>query len=98
MGGAESLRRGDPPQNVGRCRAMMFSPPPCKDCVNRYIGCHNEDACFEFRDWKKEEKRKNAELEKARSEERFFQEMRFQKDTRICRRKHSAQTRGHYPY
>lgn len=77
---------------------MMFSPPPCKDCDGRYIGCHNENACPAWQEWKSEEKRKNEELEKTLSSEKVFKEMHCEKDTRICRRKHNAHARGYRIY
>lgn len=67
---------------------MMFSPPPCKDCTGRYIGCHNDDACPAWRDWKEEENRKNAELERILNVERVFQNVQAEKSTRIQRRMH----------
>lgn len=39
---------------------MMFSQPPCKDCVNRYLGCHSD--CPTWQVWKSDENSKNAEL------------------------------------
>jgi len=72
---------------------MMFSESPCKDCTGRYIGCHNDNACPAWRDWKAEEKRKNEELGKALQAERAFQAMQSEKDARISRRMRGRRAR-----
>ncbi len=41
---------------------MTFTPPPCKDCTMRFVGCHADSACLTHKQWKAEENRKNAEL------------------------------------
>lgn len=73
----------------------MFSPPPCKDCTGRYIGCHNDNACPAWTQWREEEKQKNDMIQNVRDTEKLFQEIRCAKDARICRQKHSARTRGY---
>ncbi len=41
---------------------MMFTQSPCKDCAERNVNCHSEFR--KYAEWKKEEARKNMELEK----------------------------------
>lgn len=64
---------------------MMFSESPCKDCTGRYIGCHNDNACPAWRDWKAEELRKNQELIKSLEPEKVFQEIRAEKSAKFAR-------------
>lgn len=71
---------------------MMFSQSPCLDCSGRYIGCHAD--CPTFRQWKTEEARKNAQIQKSLQAQRVFDEVRAEKRTRIQRKIHSAQGRG----
>lgn len=63
---------------------MTFSPPPCKDCLRRSVGCHS--GCRAWNEWKAEEARKRSQFDKFLSRERMFREASAERDAKILRR------------
>ena len=43
---------------------------PCKDCTDRFVGCHG--SCQKYKDAKAEHERKRAVIKKAKDEEERF--------------------------
>jgi hypothetical protein len=74
---------------------MTFTPSPCMDCTNRYIGCHSETACPTWAKWHAEETRKKAEINKAKQAERVLQDVQFETSARIHRRVGKPRYRGY---
>lgn len=63
---------------------MTFTPPPCKDCTGRYIGCHS--GCSEWQEWKAEEDKRRALAEESRREEKMFDAMHAELGKKILRK------------
>ena len=71
---------------------MTFTPPPCKDCTYRYIGCHS--GCQTWQDWKAADDASKAEMNRTKKAEAVFQSAQYEKSTRYQQRMHNNITRG----
>ncbi len=63
---------------------MTFTPPPCKDCTGRSVGCHS--GCPAWKDWKAQEDQKHAQMDDYLREEKVFQAIHAERDKKITRR------------
>nr|WP_319487262.1 hypothetical protein [uncultured Caproiciproducens sp.] len=75
---------------------MSITPPPCKDCSYRYIGCHS--GCMTWQNWKAEEDTRKAELNKAKAIEQDFRSAQAEKSNRFRRKSHNDNMRGRHPW
>lgn len=62
----------------------MIQITPCKDCTDRYIGCHSE--CMRWHQWKTADTERKNLIDRAKKTDNDFRSARYAKSVRYQRR------------
>lgn len=71
---------------------MIFTTPPCRDCAERYIGCHAD--CLMWSRWKTSEDKRKEEINQAKKLDADCWSAQQKKNIHFQRRMHRSILRG----
>lgn len=72
---------------------MTVTEPPCKNCAERHIGCHNDRVCPAWQEWQTEETKRKEVIQKTLQADKIFRAVQAEKDVRITRRMRGRRAR-----